>query len=132
MSELTQCFIAAEPVSINVFNAFMESKKDIEALTVRQIKLEKENRGLKSKVDGLANHMNEITRESTYEDVYDIAATALDELYEGGYKVITSEENAKLKEAGNKMLELLVENAPIEGLWSSDIDDWDMLLGNRG
>lgn len=44
-------------------------------------------------------------------------------------------ENAELKKAAREMLDLLVENAPIQGLYLSSIDEWDCLLSevdNKG
>ena len=37
-------------------------------------------------------------------------------------------ENAELKEAAREMLDLLVQNAPIEGLYLSSIDEWNCLI----
>ncbi len=38
-------------------------------------------------------------------------------------------EKAELKEAAREMLDLLVQNAPIEGLYLSSIDEWNCLIG---
>jgi hypothetical protein len=40
-------------------------------------------------------------------------------------------ENAELKEAAREMLDLLVNNAPIDGLWLSSIDEWNYLIGEE-
>ncbi len=34
----------------------------------------------------------------------------------------------ELAEAAENMLQLLTENAPIDGLWSSDIEEWEILI----
>ena len=34
----------------------------------------------------------------------------------------------ELAEAAQQMLELLTENAPIDGLWLSDIEEWEILI----
>lgn len=38
----------------------------------------------------------------------------------------------ELKEAAKDMLDLLIANKPIDGLYLSDIEKWDALLGDRG
>lgn len=37
-------------------------------------------------------------------------------------------EHKELAEAAGTMLELLVKNAPIDGLYGSSIDEWDCLI----
>ena len=44
--------------------------------------------------------------------------------------IALEKENAELAEAAEQMLEMLVNNAPIEGLYPSTIDEWDVMIKN--